>query len=119
MLNFKNDKVNIQSGLSSWIIFSPIALALIISLLIIFLSKFLPNKLPLFYSLPWGEKQLATNQQFLVIPGSIALVSLFNLIISWQLHQQQSFFKKILIFSSLIISLILMITFIKIVLIFI
>ena len=47
---------------------SPITVAL-------WASDFLPPKLPLFYSLPWGEKQLAQNQQLLIIPASIAIIS--------------------------------------------
>lgn len=102
-----------------WIIFMPILFSLLIALTILILIRFLPPKLPLFYSLPWGEKQLAQNQQLLIIPGSIALLSLSNLIISWQLHHQQKFFQNILLFSSLLVSIILSITFFKIILIFI
>ncbi len=94
-------------------------LSLLITFFIIVLSKILPPKLPLFYSLSWGEKQLANHQQLLIIPASITLVTLFNLIISWQLHPQQVFFKKILLISTLLVTLILTITFFKIVLIFI
>lgn len=101
-----------------WIGLSPLILALLLSFTIIILLKFLPPRLPLFYSLPWGDGQLATHQQFLIIPASIALITLLNLIISWQLHYQQIFFKKVLLLSSAVVSLILTITFIKIVLIF-
>ena len=101
-----------------WLSLSPLGLALLLTLAIFSLLKFLPSRLPLFYSLPWGDGQLATEQQFLIIPAIISLVTLGNLTISWQLHPSQMFFKKILLFSSLIISLILTITFIKVVLIF-
>lgn len=102
----------------SWIITIPIFSSLLIALFILIFAKLLPPKLPLFYSLPWGEKQLADHQQLLIIPASIILVTLNNLIISWQLHPQQSFFKNILLFSSLLVSLILTITFFKIIAIF-
>lgn len=97
-----------------WIILSPLILSLIITIAV-FLLKFLPPRLPLFYSLPWGEGQLATYQQFLIIPAIISLITLINLIISWQLHPSQVFFKKMLILSPIVISLILTITLIKIV----
>lgn len=97
----------------------PIILSLLIALTILILIRFLPPKLPLFYSLPWGEKQLVQNHQLLIIPASIALLSLSNLIISWQLHAQQKFFQNILLFSSVLISVILTITFFKIILTFI
>lgn len=102
-----------------WLGILPFVISLSMILFIMTLFKFLPPKLPLFYSLTWGEKQLATHQQFLILPTSIILVTFINLIISWQLHHQQSFFKKALLLSSVIVSLILTITFIKIVLLFI
>lgn len=94
-------------------------MSFLIIILILALFKFLPPKLPLFYSLPWGEKQLAGKEQLLIIPASIALVALGNLIFSWQLHASQLLFKKILFFSSLLISLLLVVTFFRIILIFI
>lgn len=99
-----------------WIVF-PLILSLIIALSTALLN-FLPPKLPLFYSLPWGEGQLANHQQFLIIPASISAIALLNLIISWQLHPSQSFFKTVLITSSAVVTLIFAIAFIKIVLMF-
>ncbi|MCR4305638.1 MAG: hypothetical protein NUV73_00965 [Candidatus Daviesbacteria bacterium] len=101
-----------------WIGLSPLFISLIITVIILTLFKFLPPKLPLFYSLPWGEGQLATPQQFLVIPASISIIALLNLIISGQLHEQQYFFKKVLLLSGGAVAIILTITFIKIVLMF-
>ena len=100
------------------VIFTPLILACLMAILTYFLGNFLPPKLPLFYSLPWGDDQLAGKSQLLIIPTSIALIALFNLIISWQLHASQVFFKRVLTLSSLLVSLILTITFMKIVLIF-
>lgn len=97
----------------------PPFLAGLIALSILMLGKSLPPRLPLFYSLAWGDSQLANGQQLFIIPATIVLITLFNLIISWQLHPSQVFFKKILLFSSLLVSIILTITFFKIVLIFI
>src|SRR3989344_4509019 len=110
MLNLKKKKFLITS--------TPIILSLIIIISILVLSKTLPPKLPFFYSLPWGEKQLATVQQLYILPATIILLSLLNLTLSWQLHSQQTFFKSVLLFSSILLSIILTITFIKIVLIF-
>lgn len=102
-----------------WIGLSPLIISLIITIIILTLFKFLPPKLPLFYSLPWGEGQLATSEQFLIIPASISAVALLNLIIFGQLHNQQYFFKKVLLLSSIAVTIILIITFIKIILMFI
>lgn len=102
----------------SWLITLPLLLALIITLFIVIFARFLPPKLPLFYSLPWGDDQLVSIQQLLILPATIALITLFNLTVSWQLHQTQSLFKKILQFCSVLVSLILTITFFRIVFIF-
>ena len=96
----------------------PIALSLLLILFIVIFFQFLPPKMPLFYSLPWGDAQLANHQQFFIVPAGIVLIDLINLSLIWHLHPSQKFFKKILIVSSLIVTLIFMTTFIKIFLIF-
>lgn len=106
------------SGINIWINLIPLIISLPMTLFVLFFGNFLPPRLPLFYSLPWGDSQLVNHEQFLIIPASISLIALFNLIISRQLHNSQIFFKKLLLFSSLLISLILIITFLKIILIF-
>ncbi len=96
----------------------PIFISLILTVFILIFFQFLPPQLPLFYSLPWGETQLANHQQFFIIPASIILIDLINLALIWHLHPSQVFFKKLLILTSLITTLIFLITFIKIFLIF-
>ncbi len=105
-----------SNKLHLWIGLAILALSLSIALIIITTFKFLPPRLPLFYSLPWGEMQLATHQQFLSLPASISIVTLLNLLVAWQLHPSQSFFKKALLLTSVTASLILTITFIKVIL---
>lgn len=94
----------------------PVAFVLILTILLIF--EFLPSRLPLFYSLRWGEEQLVSHQQFYIIPASIILIALLNLMIIWKLPPSLSFLKKILVFSTNVTVIILTVTFIKIVLIF-
>lgn len=101
---------------SFWIILIPAVFSFILLIIILFTIQPLPPKLPLFYSLPWGDNQLATHKELLLIPAIIITITLLNLVISWQLHLAQSFFKKILLFSPIIISLLLIVTFIKIIL---
>lgn len=105
--------------LNFWIGLSPFLLSLLLTLIILIFFKFLPSNLPLFYSLPWGEKQLASREQYLLIPTTLALINAINLVLFHQLHPSQAFFKKILLITPLIISLILSISFIKTILIFI
>lgn len=108
-----------QSKLNLWINIAPLIISAAMVLFILIFYSTLPPKLPLFYSLSWGENQLGTPLQILIIPASIIALSLLNRFLSWQLHFSQIFFKKILIYSSLLITLIFIITFLKIILIFI
>ncbi len=93
----------------------PFLIAIIISLLLPFLKQHLPEKLPLFYSLPWGGGQLATHEQLFIIPSSIILITLINLLMSWNIKTGQNYFRTVLLISSAIFSLILLVTLIKIV----
>ncbi|MBU1000310.1 hypothetical protein KKE78_02870 [Patescibacteria group bacterium] len=113
-------KTNAESFITSsklvfWITAFPIIISLILVITILFGLQSLPSKLPLFYSLPWGNNQLASHQEFLLIPAIIIATAFLNSIISWQLHLSQSFFKRMLLFSPLIISLLLTVTFTKII----
>lgn len=101
-----------------WATVLPAASALIFSIIILLFFRFLPPKLPLFYSLPWGDEQFGSHIQFLIIPGTIILITLLNLTVSSHLHEQQLFFKKILLIGTLVSIPILTITFVKIVFIF-
>lgn len=101
-----------------WLQFAPFIISVILTLVILLFFRFLPAKLPLFYSLTWGSEQLATQREFLIIPGVIALVTLLNFAISSQLHHSQKFFKTVLSISSYAATLILLIAFIKVSLMF-
>lgn len=92
----------------------------VISIVLLFLILFnrIPDRLPLFYSLPWGETQLATKQQFFLLPVILILVCLINSLIASLLHETQYILKRILMFSLLLINLIILITAVKIMLIF-
>lgn len=97
----------------------PIIISLILTILILSMQQFLPFRMPLFYSLSWGEGQLATLPQFLIIPATISCITLINLMIIWQLHKNQVLFKQILLVTSLSITGILTFTILKVVFIFI
>lgn len=85
----------------------------------VFLYNSLPSKLPLFYSLPWGESQLVLKQQFFILPAILGFVALLNLFIASQLHEAQWLLKRILIFSVVVLALIILITALKIIFIYI
>ena len=93
--------------------------AVFIALFFIINYQNLPEKLPLFYSLPWGEAQLSTKQQFSLLPIMLILIGLINTTISSQLHKTQYILKRILMLSLILVDAIVLITSIKIMSIFI
>lgn len=101
----------------------PLLISLSTTFLIVFLTFIffnqLPSKLPLFYSLPWGENQLISKQQFFLLPIVLLLIILINAFIVSQLHHLQKVLKRLLIFSLIFIDLVILTTFFKILFIFI
>ena len=104
-----------QEPLSFW----PITISILVALFIITLWALnydrLPSQVPLFYSLPWGESQLASLVQFLILPAIIFLTILINLIISWHLHPSQFVIKRILISATTLIAVLILISAVKII----
>ncbi|RJP47742.1 MAG: hypothetical protein C4584_00055 [Armatimonadetes bacterium] len=79
----------------------------------------LPAKIPLFYSLPWGEAQLVDKNDFYIIPLVVLLISITNIVISFYLHPLHYILKRLLLSSLVIINFIVLVTVLKIILIFI
>jgi hypothetical protein len=75
----------------------------------------LPAQIPLFYSKPWGETQLAPNI-FLALPLILSLFLLIVNSIGAQILSDYIFIKKILIFGAATTSLLAAITVIRIIL---
>jgi hypothetical protein len=118
-LNYQKTFSKIPDVSLLWLSLIPI-IAILLSIITTFiLSSLLPKKLPLFYSLAWGEKQLATQPQLLIIPASIAVLTLVNLIIFWRINKSQILLRKILVYSTIVITLVVMVSFSKIILTFI
>lgn len=96
------------------------AFSIIIFLFIFFTNRHkVPDQLPLFYSLNWGDPYLANQTQFLLLPFLMLLTLLINLILSWHLHQTQIVLKRMLNLASATSAILLLITGIKIIYIFI
>lgn len=112
--NFINFYQEQDPGLFWSVSISILSVLFIITIWVINLQN-LPSQLPLFYSLPWGDAQLGNLSQFIIMPSTVLLITLTNLIISWHLHPSQIVIKRTLSFSSAIVSLLFLITSIKIV----
>ncbi len=85
-----------KSYWSTWILVG-------ISFLIVgLLWNSLPNKIPLFYSLPWGEERLAQKGWLALLPSLGLIFSGINWAISGTWWKREEFLQKILAISSLV-----------------
>lgn len=89
---------------------------IVILFIIILLIKYpnLPPQVPLFYSLSRGNDQLANPIFLLILPLSSILIEMINGIISISLYEKDYLTARILMILSSFVSIILFITFIKI-----
>lgn len=82
------------------------------------LYNYLPPKVPLFYSLPWGQDELVNKQQFLLLPAILAGLTFINTLITSQIHPIQTVLKRLLMLSLLLINSVILITALRILFIF-
>lgn len=83
-------------------------------LLIIFSWSFLPNRLPLFYSRPWGEEQLGSPWHLFLLPVLGLIVFFVNSILTFS-NPQESLINQILTGTILVFNFLSLITLIQIV----
>lgn len=76
----------------------------------------LPPQIPLFYSRPWGQEQLAPKFFIFILPAVSFLVFLVNnLFAEFFLKRGSDFFVKASLISSFIVSLLCLISLVKII----
>ncbi|KKS13542.1 hypothetical protein A2617_01545 [Candidatus Daviesbacteria bacterium RIFOXYD1_FULL_41_10] len=100
------------------ILFSVLSAIFILTLLLFFWGS-LPDRVPLFYSLFWGEGQLAAKEQLFLLPAVILVTSTVNILIASQLHHLQYVLKRVLTIGLSLIDVIILVTAVNILLIFI
>ena len=86
---------------------------LLSSLCILIIRGFLPPVVPLYYGQPIGSEQLAPNIFLFIIPATSLLITVINIIISKSVNDE--FMKKLLAIASLVISLMSIVTLVKII----
>lgn len=94
-----------QDSTIFWSTAISILLSLILSIIYLLYYEVLPNQIPFFFSLPWGDTQLASKNQFFILPSLIVLSALVNLTITWHLHSSQLTMKRIIVSSTTVIAL--------------
>jgi len=87
----------------------------IIFLLLGITFKRLPPVIPLYYSLPWGEDQLAKKLELFFIPFSAVVIFLLNVVISLLFLKKDNFLVQLLMWTSCAIVLFGLITLTKII----
>ena len=75
----------------------------------------LPQQVPLYYSLPWGESQLVSASTLFLIPTFSIVLFLINHLFAIGFSKKNPLLSQLLIFTSLVVSFFFLITLIKIV----
>jgi len=75
----------------------------------------LPQQVPLYYSLPWGELQLASASTLFIIPTLSIVLFLVNHLFAIGFSQKNILLSNLLIFTSLIVSFFFLLTLLKII----
>lgn len=75
----------------------------------------LSQQVPLYYSLPWGESQLVSASTLFIIPTLSIVLFIVNHLFAIGFSQKNILLSKLLIFTSLIVSLFFLITLLKII----
>lgn len=82
-------------------------------LLIFSFWRFLPTKLALFYSRPWGEEQLTTPMGLLIVPFLSLAILIINLLLASLAKEENNLAKKVLIITSTIFNFLGLVTIIQ------
>jgi hypothetical protein len=84
-------------------------------LLLFIVWQKLPPVIPLFYSLSWGEEQLGTPIQLLEVLGGSLLINLINFIIAVIFIKSYSYYARLTMIGSLVITSLLIYSIVKII----
>lgn len=93
-----------------WAFFITIGLTILVGIAL----GFMPNVVPLFYSLPWGESRLTQKYFLFLLPAISGVFILVNLIIARVIRREHILMVKALALSTLLVSGMLFYTFLGI-----
>lgn len=113
----KKELISLKEDSFVWFSFL-ISLSLIFLIfLLIFLNwRRLPPEVPLFFSRPWGEKQLTSSFNLWLMPLLSFTVLAFNLFLAVSFFQKEVLIRRILASATLMVALICFLTAYKIIL---
>ena len=107
MINTQNHIIRV-SFWASWFLFLLQALWFAI-----YINR-LPPEVPLFYSRPWGEKQLTTAHSLLILPASSAIILITNIFLTRLIKPKESLACYLLYIFAAVYCLLSLITLVKI-----
>ena len=90
-------------------------LILVQALIILFSLSFLPSQVPLFYSRPWGEEQLAHPPYLFILPLANLVIFILNSILLSFIGKKELLIRQILIICILLFNFLSLITLIQII----
>lgn len=90
-------------------------LILVQALIILFSLSFLPSQVPLFYSRPWGEEQLAHPLYLFILPLANLVIFILNSILLSFIEKKELLIRQILIICILLFNFLSLITLIQII----
>lgn len=100
------------------LIFISIATTIFVSIIstlgIVWFKDVLPAKVPMFYSLPWGQSQLVSPNTLFLLPILAVGITIVNILISKQLHASQLILKQLLLGIILVSDLLILLTVVRI-----
>ena len=98
-------------------IFSLIAIVILLLLqflAIAFFYKYIPPQIPIFYSQPWGQEQLADKKLIFLFPIQLILLLIINYFLTALFFLKEKLLAKFFIFGVSLVAVLLSIAFFKI-----
>ena len=98
-------------------IFSLIAIVILLLLqflAIAFFYKYIPPQIPIFYSQPWGQEQLADKKLIFLFPIQLILLLIINYFLAALFFLKEKLLAKFFIFGVSLVAVLLSIAFFKI-----
>jgi hypothetical protein len=75
----------------------------------------LPSQVPLFYSLPWGEEQLAQPWSLVLLCSGALLMCLINILVAFFSIRRTPYFSRMLLVGSVVVAVLTLITIMQII----
>lgn len=88
-----------------WSLVGSILLSIVTTVFLLLRFSHLPPVIPLFYSLPWGEAQLAAPQILVVVVAGFSLLYVLNFVIAFFLYTVFPFFARLICVGTLLLAL--------------